>query len=68
MKAHPSYSEGYWAGLEGEPRAERESPEYYLGYEAGERAAEIFASAGFTKSGEGEFSLKRRCVIADLFR
>lgn len=57
QKAHPSYSDGYWAGLEGEPKEAAEPAEYYVGYAAGERAAEIFANAGFENRGGGEFGL-----------
>lgn len=57
VKAHPSYSDGYWDGLEGEPKLESEPSEYYVGYEAGQRAAEIFAGAGFSNNGGGEFAI-----------
>ena len=55
VKAHPDYSEGYFAGLNDQFRR-GDSPEYEAGYKAGCEAREIFVSSGFTPQPDGSFS------------
>jgi hypothetical protein len=56
VKAHPDYSEGYFAGLNDQFHR-GETPEYEAGYRAGGKARETFERAGMRQSGDSEFRI-----------
>jgi len=53
-KSSPFYSDGYFAGLNGDP-ARQDTLSYAVGYRAGQRARVLFASHGMTSTGRNSF-------------
>lgn len=56
LKQDPAYSDGFWAGMDGDALPADASPAFSAGYQGGLNVKGIFASAGFEDDGEGGFS------------
>jgi hypothetical protein len=58
-KSDPSYSDGYFSAIRGErfDTDRGDDEQYAFGFDAGDRAAKLFAEAGFSRHGKG-FSVK----------